>query len=239
MCTVTYVKQGDSICLTSNRDENRQRKAALSPSWQTVKGKRLLFPQDPQAGGSWFVVTGDGDAAVLLNGALQKHEPRYPYRKSRGMLLVEMMSKARPVFFFRKAKLDGIEPFTIVYAKEAWLWVLQWDGQNRHFSMPDPAVPHIWSSVTLYTPEVIKWRENLFEQFLFQHPGPLPDDLLQFHQTQNDDAHNGFVMSRPSGVFTHSVTQAVIHPGGCTLSYTDLITNKNTRVCTQPGYEQE
>jgi hypothetical protein len=46
------------------------------------KWKNLIFPKDPKAGGTWFVANADGVILVLLNGADEKHEVQFPYRKA-------------------------------------------------------------------------------------------------------------------------------------------------------------
>lgn len=69
MCTVSFVATNDKIIITSNRDEKTVRPSAIPPRNYTVNGKKLIFPKDPKAGGTWFVANADGTILVLLNGA--------------------------------------------------------------------------------------------------------------------------------------------------------------------------
>ena len=67
-------------------------------------------------------------------------------------------------------------------------------------------MPRIWSSVTLYNPEVITAREKWFDNWLEKHSTYTSDAILFFHhfggtgKTEND-----LVMNRP-GKKTVSIT---------------------------------
>ncbi|MFM6926077.1 MAG: NRDE family protein, partial [Ferruginibacter sp.] len=67
MCTVSFVRANDSVIITSNRDEHVLRENAAAPASHFVYGKKLVFPQDARAGGTWFAVADNGAVAVLLN----------------------------------------------------------------------------------------------------------------------------------------------------------------------------
>jgi hypothetical protein len=56
----------------------------------------------------------NGHMAVLLNGGWTKHEPLYPYRKSRGLVFLEICSADQLLEGFESVLLDQIEPFTVI-----------------------------------------------------------------------------------------------------------------------------
>src|ERR1043165_8417400 len=87
MCTVTFIPTKDGICLTSNRDEHYTRGKAIKPR----KVNDITFPADKDAGGTWIALKENGDAGVLLNGAFEKPLPAPSYRKSRGLVFLEIM----------------------------------------------------------------------------------------------------------------------------------------------------
>lgn len=87
MCTVTYCLNDEKIVLTSNRDE-RIARPTLLPSVYQVKGKKVLFPKDQEAGGTWIASAENGRLACLLNGADKKHISRGKYTRSRGRILL-------------------------------------------------------------------------------------------------------------------------------------------------------
>ncbi|MGL1516781.1 NRDE family protein, partial [Vibrio parahaemolyticus] len=48
------------------------------------------FPKDPDGGGTWIALKENGDVAILLNGAFENHIPAYPYRRSRGLIFLDI-----------------------------------------------------------------------------------------------------------------------------------------------------
>jgi hypothetical protein len=44
----------------------------------------VIYPKDPKAGGTWYVVDENGTVLVLLNGAEEKHTIKLSYRKKPG-----------------------------------------------------------------------------------------------------------------------------------------------------------
>jgi uncharacterized protein with NRDE domain len=105
MCTVSFVRCGDKTILTSNRDEEVLR-PAIPPKNYRVNGKNLVFPKDPRAGGTWFAVAENANVLVLLNGAAQKHHWEPPYRKSRGLVVLDLISNESPLQTWEKIDLD-------------------------------------------------------------------------------------------------------------------------------------
>ena len=93
MCTVTFIPAKDRIYLTSNRDEKHWRTAALPPAAYEFDSGKMLFPKDGDAGGTWVAAHENGNAIVFLNGGLVAHVPNPPYRKSRGLILLDLLNR--------------------------------------------------------------------------------------------------------------------------------------------------
>ena len=110
MCTVTFIPGRDDIYLTSNRDEQTARRQALYPQVY----EELIYPKDAMAGGSWIALKNSGDAAVLLNGAFVKHQRVSTWRKSRGLVFLDIIQAEQPLTSFQDLQLNDIEPFTLV-----------------------------------------------------------------------------------------------------------------------------
>ena len=223
MCTVSFISVKGKTIITSNRDENVQRGKASAPSFEILNNKKIIFPKDSKAGGTWFAAADNGVVAVLLNGAFVKHTPAPPYRKSRGLILLEIIGSDNPFSFFREMNLLDIEPFTLVLYQHTvscgqdTLHELRWDGNNRHELALDNSGSYIWSSATLYTAEVIQHRKNLFDRFVDGTETITADLIYQFHSNNHQDDENGFVINRQTGLKTFSITQAVLPhavPGG-------------------------
>ncbi|MBL7703387.1 MAG: NRDE family protein [Ferruginibacter sp.] len=227
MCTVSFVRANEAVIITSNRDEHTGRENAAAPAFYQSENKTIIFPKDAKAGGTWFAAADDGTVAVLLNGAFKKHTASPPYRKSRGLILLEIIEAAEPLSFFRILDLDDIEPFTIVLYRLASLHELRWDGSEKHEQALDIYSNYIWSSATLYADEVIAQRKNLFEKFIGSSDKITAQSTYDFHAGNNGDTENGFVINRSTGMKTFSITQAIIQNGRADFLHADLLQEKS------------
>ncbi|MBK9489945.1 MAG: NRDE family protein [Haliscomenobacter sp.] len=100
MCTVTYVSPAPGqFILTSNRDEAPSR-GATRLVVEEKEGKRLIFPQDPAAGGTWIAAASNQRMVCLLNGAFEAHNRQTPYRLSRGIMVWRVLPIPTPMLFF-------------------------------------------------------------------------------------------------------------------------------------------
>lgn len=230
MCTVSFYCDDEHVIVTSNRDEHINRPLALPPSKIVLKNHTAFCPIDPQHQGTWFVVNHLGNVFVLLNGAEHKHTSQPPYKKSRGLILLEIADSLNCLDFWQETDLDQIEPFTVVAYCNKKLIQLRWDGFEKTKIELDTSQPHIWSSATLYQPEIIKHRRELFFQFLEDHTLALsPSDLLNFHMNTNkDDLQNGLIINRDNMMLTKNITQCVLEKSTFTLNHRDLILNEQT-----------
>ncbi|HEY0676810.1 MAG TPA: NRDE family protein [Chitinophagaceae bacterium] len=223
MCTVTFIPSKEHIILTSNRDEKHWRAPAHAPASHAFTTGNILFPKDGDAGGTWFGVHENGNVVIFLNGGFVKHQPAPPYRRSRGLILLDLLDTASPYTIFHSLDLSGIEPFTAVIWDDSQLFECRWDGAHKHYKLMDSSRPHIWSSATLYDDEVVAKRKQWFENWLTEHPAPGQEEILHFHQFTGDgDSHNDLLMNRDGKVFTVSVTSVAIQSDRASLQYLDL-----------------
>lgn len=182
MCTVTYIPTSNGVLVTSSRDENVSRLKALPPRVYTVNGYKLHYPMDGEAGGTWIALKDNNDAAVLLNGGFEKHLPKNTYRKSRGKVFLDIISSPDVVSEFGSIDLHGIQPFTMVLYTSKTLHQCVWDGMRRHHTRLDNAVPHIWSSATLYDAEARQQRYVFFTNWLKTHSCITSKDAFELHR---------------------------------------------------------
>ncbi len=232
MCTLTFIPQKNGYLFTSNRDEQNTRRKAARPELTIQKDRELLFPRDGEAGGTWIVSSQNRDYC-LLNGAFSPHERNTPYRRSRGLVLLDAILCQDLLTFNNEYNLSGIEPFTIVAICniENLLQEFRWDGQHRHLSELDFDKPAIWSSSTLYSPEVRKKREQWFSEFLAENPEPGAEDILDFHRfTEDENADHGLVMKRGPSLQTLSISCLQRDPNGLLWYHQDLLDNTEERI---------
>ena len=227
MCTVSFVCTNDAIIITSNRDEKIIRPSAIPPKNYTLNGKNIIYPKDPKAGGSWYVVDENGTVLVLLNGADEKHEVHLPYHKSRGLIVLEMISSTSPKEFWNEIDLENIEPFTLVLFQEKQLFQLRWNGVEKSTVVLEIDENYIWSSSTLYSKDIREQRSNWFYSFLDANPEITEEKMLHFHRyTETDNNEHGLVINRNNELKTLSITQAIIEKNKVVLRHLDLIANE-------------
>ncbi len=224
MCTVSFVNNNGVAIITSNRDEKVIRPGAIVPRNYKHNGKNIMYPKDSKAGGTWFAMDENGTVLVLLNGGITKHNPILPYRKSRGLIALDLISNESPKDFWNQIDLDNIEPFTLVLYQGEVLFELIWDGFVKRKTQLDETQNHIWSSVTLYPDEVRKERAAWFFDFLKDKNEISALIMLDFHRnTHSDDVQNGLIINRENMMKTLSVTQTVIEQNKGVMKYYDLV----------------
>lgn len=224
MCTVSFVRNNDEVIITSNRDEKVIRPSAIPPQSYTFKGKNLMYPKDQKAGGTWFVADANGTVLVVLNGGITKHEVQLSYKKSRGLIALDIIASDSPKDFWKQINLENIEPFTLVLYQDKALYELIWDGSKKRTTQLDESQNYIWSSVTLYPEAIRKKRSDWFTDFMKNKRTVAPSDMLDFHQnTSGDDSENGLVINRENVLKTVSITQVTIKKNKSIIDYRDLI----------------
>lgn len=209
MCTVTYLPTPTGFILTSNRDESPLRAALQLQKQSLTNGVELLFPQDTKAGGTWISVASNNKLLVLLNGAFEPHQRVLPYRRSRGLVVLDFFNYPTAAQFLQEYDFEQIEPFTMVIYSEDTLTEFRWDAQQKHIRPLDVKGQYIWSSAPLYTSVYQGIREQLFQNWVAQYPdlGYQTKDVVQFlHKGKTGSEADDFVMNRFNIVRTVSIT---------------------------------
>lgn len=230
MCTVTYLPTCKGFILTHNRDEAPSRSLFNIEEQPSALGTSLFFPRDARAGGTWIAATGDARCACLLNGAFEKHQHRPPYRRSRGLMLLDFFNLPDPDYFFENYELEGIEPFTFLFFQAGAVIEFRWDGGARYYKQLPADQAHFWCSATLYPGEMQGRREQVFRDWLSartETKAPQPADVIKLHLTGSvGDPSYDFVMEREGRVQTVSITQVVLGKNFVRMRYVDLLGGK-------------
>jgi Transport and Golgi organisation 2 len=223
MCTVSFIPVGDTIFITSNRDESSNRPKALPPAQYIINNHQLIFPKDAHAGGTWVCANNNGNIAVLLNGAFTGHKVKPPYKKSRGLVFLDVVASNDMVNTFNKVDLNNIEPFTLVLWNNGNLFECRWDGFNKHIKPCNAAIGHIWSSSTLYSKEIIEKREQWFVNWLKQNSNPNAISVFNLHRFGGEgDRQNDYFMNRNNAMLTVSITSIISNAENITMRYYDM-----------------
>ncbi len=224
MCTVSIVPLQGGHVFTFNRDENTNRYTTQFISRLQLGYKELVYAKDSKAGGSWFVADSLGNAAMLFNGAFQKHTKEAAYQKSRGIILLQLAAAQNMLDYFSNEGLQGVEPFSIVLYEHKLLYRLTWDGASKHVTPLLNDRPYIFSSATLYDEEVQQQRREWLHEWL-QQQEVTSDRVYQFHREyKQDDKQNGLIIQRPDGCSTLSISQLAIRPEAMWLRHVDIKT---------------
>lgn len=207
MCTVTLIqKSNNEFILTSNRDESPKR-LPFQPKEYEFNGVKMMFPKDKIAGGTWIGVSEHNRLICLLNGGFKNHKHNPPYRKSRGLVVKELLSASDIISEIETYNFDNIEPFTIVlvdFETKILSYELVWTGENISFKKLSKQ-PHIWSSSTLYKSEMKEQRQQWFNDFILDNK-LTSETIMKFHNSKSKNKDFGFIMNRDI-VKTTSITQ--------------------------------
>ncbi|WP_435356442.1 NRDE family protein [Emticicia sp. SJ17W-69] len=230
MCVLTYLPTANGFIFTSNRDESVVRASAIPPRKYEIEGHYVFFPKDPVSSGTW--IGGDDVFTLcLLNGGLIKHIPSPPYRHSRGKVILDFYKFLNVENFLQNYDFNNIEPFTLVIIdrnNSLTINEIRWTGKDIFYKKHAANNPKIWSSVTLYSPEIIQEREYWFENFLQENPNYTAEDILRFHHFGGKgDIRNDIKMNRENKLKTLSVTQFVVDNENFVVQYQDLQKDKN------------
>lgn len=223
MCTVSFVRSNDKTIITSNRDEQVLRPSAVEPKNYLINNKNIIFPKDKKEGGTWYAIDEFSNVIVLLNGADEKHIIKDSYRKSRGLIVLDLISSESPKEFWQTIDLDDIQPFTIVLFENERLYQLQWNEKEKSAIELEVNQSHIWSSSTLYSSEIREKRKQWFYTFLDTKPEISASEMLTFHRyTEQENTENGLVINRNDFLKTLSITQTVLENNKVEIHYADL-----------------
>jgi hypothetical protein len=230
MCTVTYIPSASGFYLSSNRDEKKIRLKADEPKWYAFASGQIMFPKDGNAGGTWMALHENGNAMVLLNGGFVNHVAAPSYRKSRGLIFLDVFDHPLPIAAFEQINLYKIEPFTLVIRQQNYLFEAVWDGNEKTLTECNVQQPRIWSSATLYDTEVVGRRKEWFDAFIKNNGTVNSTNILNFHHFAGDgDSSNDVLMNRNNELFTVSICQLERSGNDSAFHYFDLQNNQSAK----------
>ena len=115
MCTVSFVPKSDGFYLAMNRDEERDRPAALFPTVAEIEGRRAVFPYEP-TGGTWISVNDGGVCLALINWHQIQRTPKND-TVSRGLVVRRLAGEGSAdeiATSVKKLPLRKLRPFRLI-----------------------------------------------------------------------------------------------------------------------------
>ncbi len=176
MCTVSWWRREGALSLRFNRDEQRGRAVASPPC---INEQPLIWPKDPQGGGTWICLDRWGTVHCVLNHYDAEMVALPPNPESRGAL--PLLSAKNP----ERAVSDWLTPgpyppfhlFRIPLQGETSH--VTWDGQHLELR-PVHTDLTLWTTSGWNAHEVIVSRASLFDRMINEH-GLSEDTLTAFH----------------------------------------------------------
>jgi len=191
VCTVMALRAADGgFVLAANRDELASRSPAHPPRLMSRAGLKLVYPLDPDGGGSWISANSAGVAMMLLNNfEAEVGVPSAPEPVSRG-LVVKALASCCSLTELQDAcsgsappSLSRVAPFVLIAIESApapssspAALRLAWDGQQ--LDVAPWRVPGVESSSGSMGEEARSARESALagQGLLGAHPVALPSD---------------------------------------------------------------
>lgn len=188
-----------------------------------------MFPKDPLRNGTWLALNSSRLVSVL-NGGFEKHKHQPPYRRSRGLILLDSFDYDNFEHFVEEIDLQDIEPFTMVSVDDRAqrsIHSLIWDGAQKHLEELDVTQKMIWSSSTLYNAELRKVRTDIFKASEFSGA----EDVLKMHQMSGGilGTENSFKMVRENGPETISTTQVINRKEEIEMTHLNYLTGEEIK----------
>ncbi|MDF3130232.1 NRDE family protein [Kiritimatiellaeota bacterium B1221] len=176
MCTVSWWRRAGQLSLRFNRDEQWGRAVAEQPG---LREGNLIWPKDPQGGGTWICVDRRGTVHCVLNhyDAEMPVPPLNP--QSRGKLpLLSAEHAGVPISDWLSP--EPFPPFHLFRIPlQGELSQVIWDGRcvETRTSHPDLT---LWTTSGWNVHEVVVARASLFEKML-EERGLSEETLTAFH----------------------------------------------------------
>ncbi len=224
MCTLTVVKHKHQVVFTFNRDEDKLRETIAPLSYHiATTNVQYISPKDTVAGGTWIAMANNRNVAFILNGGKEKHKRKLPYKYSRGRIILNLLGSHRPVEYLTETSFKGVEPFTLVTYLDEVLRELVWDGETTALTVVPLDTMKMWSSSTLYAPEVkaarLEMLQNMPKEVLDSN-----ENIKAWHQKRKDDG--GLLYEGIPQVATVSTSQLVLKETQGFFEYDDLLSGK-------------
>jgi hypothetical protein len=194
MCTISIAPHSGGVRIVCNRDERRDRSAALTAAEYRVGSGHAIFPRDPDGGGTWIGVNRDGLVAALLNRnpgsghAQRRGRQTAEHLTSRGVIVPFLLQFERPaeaLTHLERLSEISFAPFRVVLVDGRSIWTAAGGSDLRLRVDRYPLVrPHVFSSSGLGDAMVEGPRRRLFQSLVLNQRDGLLAAQAGFHRHQ-------------------------------------------------------
>lgn len=229
MCTLSFCPIEGGFILTSNRDEQVGRDT-ISPSIHSLGDRDVIMPTDAVAGGTWIGASSTLTVCILNGGFISHNKTDFPEVTSRGKIVRRLFEVEDASLYANNLDCSQYEPFTLViidYSPTIIISELVWDGVKKHFRKLGGTRALLWSSSTLYNPEIKAIRQIIFYRSLSEGVINTQEEIFQFHYSQPLGSDQGFRIKRNNGIETVSISQVVVRSNKVEFTYFDLKNNNS------------
>ena len=174
--------------MVCNRDERRDRAAALPPTARRLRGQRAIYPMDPVGGGTWVGVNDAGLAAAVLNRTLDsKRMTGMRPSCSRGLIVPALLGHdtldGALEAAARLAPAD-FDLFRLVVVHATAIGILTSDGHSFSIATVPLVRPLMLTSSSLGDDAVRPARQALFERIVTRGRRGWLNGQMRFHAHQ-------------------------------------------------------
>ncbi|MDA3872567.1 MAG: NRDE family protein [Kiritimatiellae bacterium] len=189
MCTLSWARDSTGVEIFFNRDEQRSRPQALSP---TEDASGVVAPVDPQGGGTWIFANPAPLCGALLNtyDVIPQKGPSEGFR-SRGLLMRDLASvKTVETMGVRlqTAVIDAPYPsFFVVGITPETARGWHWNGEKfTELPLPLPMLTTSGHKPDTVVPSRIQYYRACTASPLLPHPGEL-ERFHTWHDPENPE----------------------------------------------------
>lgn len=188
MCTASWILEGSGYELFFNRDEKLTRKPADPPKLDQRDGIRFLAPSDGDFGGTWIGTNEFGVSVCLLNGVHSAGIPAPANRRSRGLLVLDLIAARSVSELAARLEAGGFSlyaPFTMAaLGPSEPAAVMEWNGSETSFRF-QPERQFMLTSSSFDSGRV---KEGRRKRYALLPTAATPEQLRAFHGSHEPEA---------------------------------------------------
>lgn len=216
MCIVSFYKVNNQVLLTHNRDESIHRPSSSVVEERIFGNQSYFSPVDQEKQGTWIFYSSQYVACILNGGKTKPAALKNEYKKSRGIVLLELLNYKSVEEFVQNQDLKGIAPFTIVVydRKNEKTFLLFWDENTLEINDLTNQDFVFRASSTLYSLDKMIELEKKFPTFNTIRV----DEIFKLHESvkmKDGDVEDGKA--------TTSITQIFVEQELIRMKYCPLI----------------